>query len=356
MIELTQKNFWSVLENNSNLYDPFIVELVNTIEVGNKGKYRGGLLKLYLDERIYELYVEIVLRTAPSIVKTTLYSLKERKEGAWDKNINFGVMVPYLTKEIVEFLKKEGLVGLDLNGNYFIVKDDFIAIRLDKKNNFRENKPIKNVFSRNSSIVGRFLLRQNKAYKSVNEIYNEIQTLGGNLVLSTVSKVLSELEDQLIISKKKSEIKLVQPQKLLMNLRIGYLRPSTGNTIKLKLPLRKPEAKGILDNCLLNNWIWSGEDSSSHYSVTTEIYPMRIYFLGELGKENVNAMHKDDLINEKFYNCLLYQLEKNDKYVLFDSEGNWASKIQSYLELSQLGKREKEIAENIEKDILSEFN
>lgn len=356
MIDLTQKYFWSVLENNSNLYNPFVVELVDTLEVGNKGKYRGGLLKLYLDERVYELYVEIALRTAPSIVKTTLYSLKERKEEAWDKNMIFGVMVPYLTKEIVEFLKKEGLAGLDLNGNYFIIKDDFIAIRLDKKNNFRENKPIKNIFSRNSSLVGRFLLRQNKAYKSVNEIYNEIQTLGGNLVLSTVSKVLSELEDQLIISKKKSEIKLIQPQKLLMNLRIGYIRPSTGNTIKLKLPIRKSEAKDILDDCLPNNWIWSGEDSSGRYSITTEIYPMGIYFPGELGKKNIEALVGDDLIDEKFYNCLLYQIERNDRYVLFDSNSNWSSKIQSYLELSQLGKREKEIAENIEKDILSEFN
>lgn len=355
MDNLTQRDFWLALEKNSNLFDPFIVELLDIFEAG-KGKYRGGLLKLYLDERIYELYVEIALRTAPSIVKTTLYSVKEKKEGAWDKNIIFGVLVPYLTVEIVEFLKKEGLAGLDINGNYFIMKDDLVAIRLDKKNNFPENKPIKNIFSRNSSIVGRLLLRQNKIYESVNEIYNEIQTFGGNIALSTVSKVLSELEDQLIISKKKSEIKLIQPLKLLMNLKIGYLNPSAKNIIKLKLPLNKAEAEDILDPYLVTRWIWSGEDSSGRYATTTEIYPMRIYFFGELKKNIIERMTEDGLIDEKFYNCLLYQLEKNDRYVLFDSNVRWSSKIQSYLELSHLGKREKEIAENIEKDILSEFN
>jgi hypothetical protein len=63
----------------------------------------------------------------------------------------------------------------------------------------------------------------------------------------------------------------------------------------------------------------------------------------------------EDYSDSKFYNSTLVIYSNDQNFIFFDSKDNYASALQSYLELMQLDKREKEIAEDIKRRILSEF-
>jgi len=337
------------LEREKQLYSPLILSDVIRAESFND-KGIDGFVKLNYLGRTIPLILEIKNRTAPQIVETGIDILLQITKSENYKNFVPTLVVPYLTEKIVARLKSNNLSGLDLNGNYFIALPEFVAIRLDRKNQYKESTYIKDIYSRNSSIVGRFLLRQNYTYNKVSDIFEGIQKLGGSISLSTVSKVLKGLEEQLIVSKENNKIKLLQPDKLLNNLKENYIPPSTQRTIKVNLPEDMMQAKRILLDILGPNWIWSGESSAQFYSTTTSSISFSVF---SKGRDNSSALEEN--VNMRFYNYTIFYVPSVDEYVFFDSGNYKASRIQTYLELSQLDKREKEIARDIEKDILNEF-
>lgn len=337
------------LEREKQLYSPLILSDLKRAESSND-KGIDGFVKLNYLGKTIPLILEIKNRTAPQIVETGIDILLQITQNESYKNFVPTLVVPYLTEKIVARLKSNNLCGLDLNGNYFITLPEFVAIRLDRKNQYKESTYIKDIYSRNSSIVGRFLLRQNYTYNKVSDIYEGIKELGGNISLSTVSKVLKGLEEQLIVSKDNNKIKLLQPDKLLKNLKENYIAPSFQRIIKVNLPGEMLQAKTILLDMLGTNWIWSGESSADFYTTTT---PSNSFTVFSKSRNNSSALEED--VKMRFYNYTIFYIPPVDEYVFFDSGNYKASKIQSYLELSQLDKREKEIARDIEKDILNEF-
>ncbi len=337
------------LEREKQLYSPLILSEVIRVESTNDKGIDGFLKISYLGKTI-SLIIEIKSRTAPQIVETGIDALIRITKNEKYKDFVPTLIVPYLSEKIVNRLKTNNLCGLDLNGNYFINAPEFVAIRLDRKNQYKESASIKDIYSRNSSLVGRFLLRQSRTYDKVTDIYEGINKLGGNISLPTVSKVLKSLEEQLIISKENNKIKLLQPEKLLNNLKENYIAPSVQTIIRVILPGEMMQAKGILLDTLGANWIWSGESSAGFYTTTT---PSNSFTVFSKGRENSSALEED--VKMRFHNYTIFYVRPVDEYVFFDSSDYKASKIQAYLELSQLDKREKEIARDIEKDILNEF-
>ncbi len=225
-----------------------------------------------------------------------------------------------------------------------------MAIRLDKKNSYKESVNIKDIYSRNSSLIGRFLLRNNNIFSKVSDIYEGIIRLGGNITISTVSKVLKALKEELIISKSSNEIKLIQPSKLLLLLKENYKLPNIISQYKLKLPPEREKAKLILNDLIKNNWIWSGDSCAEFYASTTPTVQFSVY--SKLKPDENKIL---PFIDDKFYNYTLNIIAPGNSYIFFNSLNNKASKIQTCLELSKLDKREKEIAADIEKDILDEL-
>ena len=331
------------------LYSPLILSDVVRNESSNDKGIDGFVKINYLGKTI-SLIVEIKNRTAPQIVETSIDALLKITKNEKYKKFVPTLVVPYLNEKIVNRLRTYNFCGLDLNGNYFIGTPEFVAIRLDRKNQYKESTYIKDIYSRNSSLVGRYLLRQSYTYDKVSDIYEGIKELGGNLSLSTVSKVLTGLEEQLIISKENNKIKLLQPDKLLKNLKENYIAPSLQRTIKVSLPDEVMQAKRILLDMLGTNWIWAGESCAEFYTNTT---PSNSFTVFSKGRNNPAPPEEDVIM--RFYNYTIYIIPLVDEYVFFDSSDYKASKIQAYLELSQLDKREKEIAQDIEKEILDEF-
>ena len=193
---------------------------------------------------------------------------------------------------------------------------------------------------------------KNKTYSKVSEIYESIKSLNGEITLSTVSKVLSSLEEDLIISKEKKSIKLLQPKKLLDSLQNNYSPPSPLKILRLRLPEFRNEKEKVINEYFSNNWIFAGESCADVYTSTPPISMLTVL----LRQTEIPSNFIKEYVDIRFYNTTLLVLSNSDSYVFFNSKNNYASKVQVYLELSQLDKREKEIALDIKKEILDEFN
>jgi hypothetical protein len=58
--------------------------------------------------------------------------------------------------------------------------------------------------------------------------------------------------------------------------------------------------------------------------------------------------------DNRFYNCMLH--ESRDDFVYIGHDGHWASDVQTYLDLTQGDKREREIAQDPQEEILGRFD
>ncbi|MCK9282640.1 MAG: hypothetical protein M0P71_18640 [Melioribacteraceae bacterium] len=347
---------FSKLSEKRNLYDPLIIiEIVKTLQLQSTNlinREADGMIRFNYIRQELDMVIEIINRTAPQVVERGIAILEKMISSVEDGKYIPTLIVPYLSPAIIERLKEKKISGLDLNGNYYIATDNFIAVRLDNKNQYKESVNIKDIYSRNSSIVSKFLLGENTNYQKVSDIYEGIKKLGGKITLSTVSKVLTALQEQLIISKEKGEIRILQPAKLLSNLCTGYRSPVVAKILRVNLPQSRQDAKVILDKYFINNWIWSGESSAEFYATTTSSNQFTVYCRNiEIPQEFIQKY-----VDVRFYNYTFCVIPESEEYLLYDSKENIASKIQTYIELSQLDKREKEIAKDIERDILNEFS
>ena len=135
------------------------------------------------------------------------------------------LLVPYLPEDRLEMLTIMGVSALDLCGNgVVIVPGEWFVCRTGKPNLYPQSFPIKNVFRGTSSLVARVFLWR-PTYDAVGEIREEIERRGGAVALSTVSKALARLEDELIVGRQSGKIRLLQPDKLLQRLVENYRPP-----------------------------------------------------------------------------------------------------------------------------------
>jgi hypothetical protein len=339
------------IENMDNkfFYYPFSVEeIVQNKRINNK--FADIELKLKLADKENKFLVEIKNRSVPQVVDNAIGQIKNLVAET-PGNYFPAVLVPNLNNGLFEKLKKENVSGFDLNGNYFISTSDMAGIRLDIKSKHKESSPIKNVYSGIASTVGRFLLQERKFYKSVNDIYNSINSAGCKIALSTVSKVLTRLAEDQIIKKDKSGIVLIQPEKLLQSLKNNYKSPQPVKELKLRLPDNRDEAKIILDKYFGNDWMWSGESSADYHAVTTIPNQYTVYTRAYYNSEEI-LKYADD----RFYNYVFCLLPADQGYLFLNSKKGYASIVQTYIELMMLGKREKEIGLEIEKRITGREN
>lgn len=293
---------------------------------------------------------EIKTRTSPREVKNSLRDLKERWSDDRSPSNHALLALPYISSSIADLLEETGLSGMDLNGNYVLQTEDFVAIRLDQKNRYKESGGIKNVFRGTSSIVGRYLLHEPGPHHTVSRIHEGIQDLDGRVSLSTVSKVLSALDDKLIIEKGEV-IRLLQPKKLLSNLRDEYRPPKTDASVHLNLPGDRTRKEQILLDLLGGSlWVWDGQTSAERYATTTPSQ-QGVAFTREVPADTSRF---DEYRDRRFYNCALH--ESRDDFVYFGHDEHWASDVQTYLDLMQGDKRERDIALDLEDQILHRAN
>ena len=273
------------------------------------------------------------------------------------------LFLPFLSENQLQELEREGISGIDLCGNgVVIVPGMFAVFRSGGKNRFPSSAPIKNIYRKNSSMVGRvFVLRP--VFNAVQDVCSEINQRNmlvnrwdkKPMSLSTVSKALKTLEQDLIVERR-GAIRLLQPDKLLENLSESYATPNITERLRLKVPDGSEKIQELLlelSQTLDLPIVATGTSSVGRYAVmqrgdVLSVYSPRLEKLLERLPGNQT---------DRFPNLEL--IETEDETVYFDArqEGGfwWASPVQVYLELMAGDKRDRETAEQVKSFLLKDI-
>ncbi len=259
------------------------------------------------------------------------------------------IVVPYLNDRELVRLEERNISGVDLCGNFIINVRNTLYLRSSGKlNRFKDSAPTKFAYKNTTSLVPRlFLIRP--TFKSVSEIQNIISELGCSVALSTVSKALRKMEDDLLITRKTNQIQLLQADELLHKLQINFQFPST--TSKATFSCNLPIAELFIQS---KNVVLSGASSYDQYCAGIRGDKAVFYC------SNLNSI-KESLATELTETNRFADLtikETQEKTPFFDGRLKnggtlYASPVQTYLELSVGDKREQQMAKQIKKQILN---
>ena len=134
------------------------------------------------------------------------------------------LVAPYIGTKQAKILADKGISWIDLSGNMSIRVSNRVYIeRTGKPNRFPDTAPIKKVFQGASSLVSRALLLKPEGFESLTMMTDFINQKNENIIrLSTISKVMKKLEEELLVNRSKSLITAANPEKLLERLAEGY--------------------------------------------------------------------------------------------------------------------------------------
>ncbi|MHC4204481.1 MAG: hypothetical protein ACYSTT_07500 [Planctomycetota bacterium] len=134
------------------------------------------------------------------------------------------VIAPYIGAKQAKILADNGISWIDLSGNMSVRIPNRVYIeRTGKPNRFPDTAPIKKIFQGTSSLVSRALLLQPEGFSSLYEMVNFINKRNATITLSTVSKVVKKLDEELLINRDKSLVAVADREKLLERLAQGYM-------------------------------------------------------------------------------------------------------------------------------------
>ena len=266
------------------------------------------------------------------------------------------VYLPYLSPKTVNMLKEADVSGVDLCGNLFVCIPGKVYIeRIGKPNRFPSSASIKNVYQKNSSLVPRLFLLQ-PSFESIATIIRELNRRNGNLTQATVSKVCLRMEEDIILGKSNSQKQkktyLMQPEALLKYLSEQYAPPTVRRRLMVKSQIPQKE----LSERLAQWGCDTGESIVRTGAVSCTAYTV-------MAREEVTAFYCSHvgrllsdlggLIEETKRFADMELIETTDQFVYFDQRDNlYASPIQSYLELMQGDKRDRQAAEMIAQELL----
>ena len=307
----------------------------------------------------YEFAAEAKTRNTPRVVEDAVRQARRRAAESGRLPM---VIVPFLGEQRIERLEEEGVSGLDLCGNGLIVIPGRLLLRrTGQPNRYPESRPSRFAYRGATSLVPRVFLRRAE-YSSVGQVQEEIRAAGGAVALSTVSKALARMADDLIVDRSDGRIVLLQPDKLLDALAKSFAAPKPERTVQLKTPLsvadffrRARSAAGGSDPAL--RVALSGASSQDRYSAGLRADVPIVYAddLDELKRRVGEAWKPVD----RFAN--LQVIETRDPAPFFDARSDdggavFASPVQAYLELAAAGdKRDAEMADQVRARILRDL-
>ena len=270
------------------------------------------------------------------------------------------ILMPFLSGRQLKELEQEGISGIDLCGNgVVVVPAVFSVFRSGEKNRFPSSAPIKNIYRKNTSMVARvFLIRSD--FETVQDISSEINRRNvlvnrwdkKPMSLSTVSKSLKTLEEDLIVERKDG-IRLLQPEKLLEKLSENYVLPKVTERVRIKIPEESGNILVFLSKQsreLGLPLVGTGISSVPKFAVMQRGDMLSVCCPRlEMLLERFPGSSSD-----RFPNAEL--IETEDETVYFDARQEedfwWASPVQVYLELMAGDKRDQETAEQVKSFIL----
>ena len=302
---------------------------------------------------------EIKAQSTPLVLQNAMRRVLERAQGSGLYPL---VVVPYLSEANLNELEKRSISGLDLCGNgIIVVPQKTILMRTGNANRFPASAAIKNIYRKRSSMVVRACCAKSE-FASLSELMEEIrskdtwtQQQGTSMLsLGTVSKVVSGLRDDLVVSGK-PDLRVIQPEKLLEKMNDNYEAVSRENRIERKV------------DCSL-------EQLANRLAELSRDLKIPLVATGLSSAVRYTSMQRGDMIcvycplPEKILASLplctshqfpnLQMITSSNEWLYFDARTDnngfaWASPVQTWLELMQGDKRDQEMAEQVKKSILA---
>lgn len=271
------------------------------------------------------------------------------------------LVMPYLGDSQLAELEQRGLSGIDLCGNGVVIVPDKLSVyRTGAKNKFPSYSPIRNVYRKNTSMVGRTLLAK-PWYDEVQELRDEVNTRNPLVArwgkkamsLSTVSKALKGMEDDLIVDRSDG-IRLLQPDKLLEQLNLNYELPWITSSTTLKVDCASQQLLRLLQEKseqTMSPIVATGLSSVSRYAIMQRDDVLSVY-CPRVAALTAELPARED---QRFPNLRLIETEEQSAF--FDAREEdgflWASPTQTYLELMVGDKRDRETAEQVRSYVLN---
>jgi hypothetical protein len=286
------------------------------------------------------------------------------KTAALPKNRPSLLILPFLSENQLQELEREKINGVDLCGNgVFNIAGKLSVLRTGQKNRFPSYAPIKNIYRKNSSMVGRMFLVCRR-FSSVKQIVEKIRNRDlfassmkqPPLAFGTVSKVLSGMEEDLIIERGENTINLLQPDTLFEKLARNYSGPSGSDGVSVKVNL---EAQALLDRLTELSGkinapiVATGLSSVSRYAVMQREEKLSVYC--PFGQELLTFLAP--MASSRFPNLEIIDTKDATAYfgARVDSGFYWASPVQTYLELMNGDKRDQETGEQVKAFLLDKI-
>ena len=284
------------------------------------------------------------------------------------------LLLPYLKPEQLDELDRLGISGVDLCGNGVITIPGRLKIfRTGQPNRFKSSATIKNVYRGKTSLVARIFAEQSSfsSLQSLREaiIKRDLLSVSGltkPIGLSTVSKALKTLEQDLIIARESGgTIKLLQRDQLLDKLQRNDEPLEVQETIKLKVETNAlGEWVKFYTNAPSGLVVLSGLSSTSKYAVMQRAETYKLYtpdpialakrMTGRGGASEVPPNENPAKETDRFENVVLVKTKRPIDYfdVPVDEPLRWASPLQTWLELMRGDKRDRETADQVRELLL----
>ena len=270
------------------------------------------------------------------------------------------LVLPFLRESQLCELEQQGISGIDLCGNGFVIAPGrFAVFRTGAKNQFPTYAPIKNVYRKNTSMVARLLLAV-PFFESVQDIGAAVAArdilarfwVKTPIRLGTVSKALKGLEGDLIVGREQG-VRLLQPEKLIDKLQQNYETPRTLGRTRLKIEgSRQTVIQVLRDGAQQTNLpiMATGLSSVSRYALMQREEIFSVYCPRSARLIDQLPGRADD----RFPNLEIIQAAEQALYFNSKKEDGflWASPVQTYLELMAGDKRDRETAEQVRATLL----
>ena len=350
----TESEAVEFLRNGAVRLPPLSLRLVETPDRSGPGRY-DAIVGASWSGTEYRFALEYRSRSTPKVFQETVARIKMDQRPA---NTYPMLMTPFLSPGQLNDLEQNAVSGIDLCGNgVVVVPGELCVFRSGQPNRYPQSSPIKNIYRGRSSLVPRVFLARPE-YREVNEVKREIEARNGKIAISTISKALATLNEDLIVKRSDSSISLLQADALLDKLAANYVAPRTTRRFVGRwegepndfLPEFFDEAgkAGI-------RTIVSGASSVGLYAVMAREKKVQVYC------NNIEATVRTagTAIEEtsRFPNIEL--IETNEEFVYFDARSEtsvrYACPVQTFLELMAGDKRERETAEQVKQGILAKL-
>jgi hypothetical protein len=351
-IELLQ---W--LQSGSAMLSPAALQVMNTQPILPQRTRADGIIQAEWQGK-QALYVfECKATNSPSVLEM---ATSNAKFAAAETNLLPLIVVPYLREDDLRRLETREASGVDMCGNGILIAPDFRIWRSGAPNRFKDTRPIRNPYRGDSSIFARcFLLRQE--FESLKELqtFARQRTFGNNrredmaLSLATASKVVTTLEEELVVSKQGNAIRLTDARRLMDLLRRGSYELErehlTGKTQLTTEDVWSRIAKANENGEL--RAVATGITSSSRYRLLSGVDMLSIYVDDLIAASELLEIRP----GRAFANIELLVERKNVVYFDARRDGDivWASPIQTWLELAKAGPRERDAATTLEQQLIS---